>query len=76
MRIAALERPCVDRHGGSCYPLPLTKGSARRAFRGAGQQEDHAMAKSQDIRKEEKKKPALTLKEKRQAKKAKKSAPV
>jgi hypothetical protein len=54
----------------------LPNGSARRAFRGAGQQEDHAMAKSQDIRKEEKKKPALTLKEKRQAKKAKKSAPV
>lgn len=34
------------------------------------------MAKSQDTRKEEKKKPALTLKEKRQAKKAKKTAQV
>ena len=48
----------------------------RRAADGADIQEDNAMAKSQDIRKEEKKKPALTLKEKRQAKKAKKSAPV
>ena len=61
---------------GAPATLPWLNGSARRAFRGAGQQEDHAMAKSQDIRKEEKKKPALTLKEKRQAKKAKKSAPV